>query len=176
MKRKNISISIIASAILVLALGVGIYGTESAQAGKITIDESSSELMHFSQIDASALNENRVLTVNRGETIQIPVAIHAAMEKSKNLKFGITSDGQETILALTGESILPDGIRANSDKSSFGFEALEQVGVTQRDSANITISIDVNAKAGEYPLSLVLYEKKGDNAEQVREYFTLKVE
>lgn len=176
MKRKNLSISLVASAILVLALGVGIHGSEVARAGELQVAEPRSEIMYSSTIDERLLNEKRILTVNRGETKQVPVAIHAAMETSENLNFGITSDGQETILALTGESMLPEGIRISSDKSSFVFEASDQTGITQRGSANIVIDVDINAKSGEYPLSLVLYKKTENSAEQVREYFTLKVE
>lgn len=176
MKKANKSVILIATVtIAVLSFGTVLFLGET-QAGQISVAKPVNEMMYSTSLDERFIDDARHVAIQKGNTVRMPISINAAMDRSLNVKAGITSDGYEGILATTGESILPEGVSATLDKTSFVHGSTTELGISKRDSANLTIQVDKNAKSGDYPLTLVLYEQNGDTISQVREYFTLHVE
>jgi hypothetical protein len=176
MKKTNKSVIVIAIlTIAVLSFSTVLFLGET-QAGQISVARPVNEMMYSTSLDERFIDDARHVTIQKGNTIRIPISVSAAMDRSLDVKAGVTSDGYEGILTITGEAILPEGVSATLDKTSFVHEPTTELGISKRDSANLTIQVDKNAKSGDYPLTLVLYEQNGDTISQVREYFTLHVE
>lgn len=171
----NKSVILIAVTITVLTLGTTFFLLET-QAGEISIAAPFRETLYSTSIDDRFIDDARFVTVQKGTSIKIPVSINAPMEKSLNVKAGITLDGYEGILVTTGKSNLPEGVSAVLDKTTFALASTKALGINQRDTVNLTLQVDKNTKSGNYPLSLVLYEQNGDTISDVREYFTLIIE
>ena len=167
---------IIGSVVLALVVGAGVYGIGVATAGEVHIAEPRSDVFYSSYIVDGILDENRVITVNSGESIQLPVDIYAELDKTTAVNFGVVTDGWETAFALMGESNLPDGIHASTGQSSFSFDASEQTGIDKRGSTTVTITVNADTQPGKYPMSLVLHELRDGTADLSIEYFTLIVE
>lgn len=112
-----------------------------------------------------------------GETQVIPVDIMGPKEKSLNMKVGVTSVGHEPQLVLQDEQILPMGISVALGKKSYDLPATSEQGFAKRDINTITISVGTNTKAGDYPLSFVLYTQDSvRSANDVRQHFTIHVQ
>lgn len=107
------------------------------------------------------VKENKIM-MQKGHTIVIPVSIMSPKEKSYDLKVGITSTGNETILAIADKANMPKGISATVDKKFVNLQATAEKGIAQRDSVNVTITVSPDAKVGTYPLSLVLSRDLGN--------------
>ena len=176
MDRKTISIVAIGLIVLVAAIVAGLSVPEPAKAGELQEAEPHREIHYSSHMSQDVLDDSRMVTVARGGTLQIPVDVYAELDKTTAVSFGVTSDGQESILAIMGKSILHEGIQVTTGKSSFAFPVEEQIGIDERGSTTITISVGTNAVPGAHPLSLVLYEMQSGYAKMSTEYFTLIVE
>ncbi|HEX5457137.1 MAG TPA: hypothetical protein VFX64_01985 [Candidatus Nitrosotalea sp.] len=151
LKRKQIYVSAI-TLIATVAVCSIVFNGQFATANLHTTDV----------IDYTGDVKESKIMIQKGHTIVIPVSIMSPKEKAYDLKVGITSTGNETMLAIADKANMPKGISASIDKKIVNLQATTEKGIAQRDSVNVTITVSPDAKVGTYPLSLVLSRDLGN--------------
>jgi hypothetical protein len=96
------------------------------------------------------------IIMKKGETRIIPFTVMSLGQEPLNLKITATERGKEGIALASQKEMLPQGISAVVSKTSENLPAGTQTGIIDRDTVNLTISVDPMAKDGTYHLSVVL--------------------